>query len=300
MKQPIQVLDRWSSSATDLRNHFEKVFENPHQPGSERFVWDYWNIPDQYALLRTPAYHFFPKKIYEKFHRSLVMWGRENLGCHDISPPWLSCYVDGCFQNMHCDAPHGPWAFVYSLTPWKDRPFTGGETFLLQPSLLRFWEQPNAAFGAEQGQILEHIESKFNRLLVFDPRIPHGVKQVRGVHDVRQARLVIHGWFVNPRPFVAGPLPLKAVEKMAAALEREVLNGFFQKGVWQGTLIYRFEVSARGEVATCKLLSTTLQSKELGDVAELQKRIQKFINQFEFPKSKSISTVTFPLSFEMT
>jgi len=48
------------------------------------------------------------------------------------------------------------------------------------------------------------IEPRFNRLVVFDPRIPHGVREVTGTRDPREGRLVIHGWFVQPRPFVVG------------------------------------------------------------------------------------------------
>ena len=39
---------------------------------------------------------------------------------------------------------------------------------------------------------------------MFDPRIPHGVREVTGTRDPREGRLVIHGWFVQPRPFVVG------------------------------------------------------------------------------------------------
>ena len=50
--------------------------------------------------------------------------------------------MDGCSQNFHTDAPHGPYAFVLSLTPdgshgFADGPapgwFEGGETTLLRP-----------------------------------------------------------------------------------------------------------------------------------------------------------------------
>lgn len=44
-----------------------------------------------------------------------------------MTPMWLSYYVDGCEQALHCDNPHGPWAFVLSLTEWDEREFTGGE-----------------------------------------------------------------------------------------------------------------------------------------------------------------------------
>ena len=44
----------------------------------------------------------------------------------------------------------------------------------------------------------------FNRLTVFDPRYPHGVRLVEGVQDPLKARLVLHGWFTEPVPFFDG------------------------------------------------------------------------------------------------
>lgn len=42
-------------------------------------------------------------------------------------------------QELHADNPHGPWAFVLSLTQWEGRPFSGGETLILQPHVLDYW-----------------------------------------------------------------------------------------------------------------------------------------------------------------
>jgi len=128
------------SDAKKMRGVFEDRFKDPRNTDSQRFVWDYWHVPDQYTLVRTPAYYYFPQKMYEAFHQYLVDWGRQNLGCHDISAPWLSYYVDGCKQELHSDVPHGPWAYVFSLTPWKNRTFSGGETLLLRPSVLNYWQ----------------------------------------------------------------------------------------------------------------------------------------------------------------
>ena len=47
--------------------------------------------------------------------------------------------MDGCRQELHADVPHGPWAFVLSLTDWKARKFTGGETLILKPETLDYW-----------------------------------------------------------------------------------------------------------------------------------------------------------------
>ena len=126
----IQKIKNFSSIAPTLRKYFEAVYADPRRSPSTRFCWDPWYVEGQYSHLRTPAWTFFPKKEYLKLHTQIVEWGRKNLGCWDISPPWLSLYLDGHFQNAHADRPHGPLAFVLSLSFAKN--FQGGSTFVLK------------------------------------------------------------------------------------------------------------------------------------------------------------------------
>jgi hypothetical protein len=113
------IVDGFSREARAMRAHFDERLRDPRSTRGDRFVWDYWHVPSQYTALRTPAWEFFLAKLYDRFHQALVQWGRENLGCHDVSPPWLSNYVEGCRQELHADIGHGPWAFVFSLTDWS-------------------------------------------------------------------------------------------------------------------------------------------------------------------------------------
>lgn len=76
-------------------------FADPLHASGERFVWDYWHVPDQYTLLRTPADQFFPEESYQQLEDALLEYGEEQLGCRGISPIWLSYYVDGCRQVSH-------------------------------------------------------------------------------------------------------------------------------------------------------------------------------------------------------
>ena len=71
----------------------------------------------QYTMLRTSAASFFEPELFDELCTQLTEYGREQLGCDAITPPWLALYTDGCSQNFHTDAPHGPFAFVLSLTP---------------------------------------------------------------------------------------------------------------------------------------------------------------------------------------
>ena len=208
------IKDGFYPKAKALRSVFKARFANPKHTHDERFVWDYWHVPDQYTLVRTPAYNYFSQKMYLEFHKYLVLWGRENLGCWDISPPWMSYYLDGCEQHLHSDVPHGPWAFVFSLSPWsgKNKSYQGGETMILKPSVLSYWNQFSAIQNRERKSFVDLIDSPFNRLTVFDPRFPHGVTRVSGVQDPMEARLVIHGWFTEPKTYIVGSLNKKKAE----------------------------------------------------------------------------------------
>lgn len=300
MINQIKSVDQFFGKATQLRKCFEQNFANPHNAHRQRFVWDYWHVPNQYNLLRTPAWTYFPKGLYRQFHRHLVVWGREQLGCHDISPPWLSFYVDGCFQNLHADGPHGPWAFVYSLTQWQKRKFSGGTTQILKPSVLNYWQNYDRYKVTEQSQLITEVAPQFNRLIVFDPRIPHGVSPVSGVLDPQEGRLVIHGWFVQPRLFVQGPLLPKVVD--------EVVRGFLtsrsqsQQSLLTsttGTLSLRLSVSARGQVRQIKILTNSLMSKRKGNYSALMlKALLSEVKNLKFPQKSKPSQVTLPLIIE--
>lgn len=264
------TVDNFYSQAKNLRQEFDGRFRNPLYTHAERFLWDYWHVPGEYTHLRTPAYNYFPRKMYEPFHRYLVQWGREFLGCHDVSPPWLSCYVDGCRQFPHQDVPHGPLAFVFSLTNWKNKKFRGGETFLTQPK--------------------ELIEPKFNRLTLFNPAITHGVREVKGTHDPREGRLVIHGWFVNPRPFWVGPLTASDVGK---ALDRGLAQiPFGAIDLGQGFGAFRLKIRADGRVAEIAQLIETFQN------SSRVKKLLPFLAQLEFRKRSKGSLLTLPLRID--
>ena len=301
MTRDLIVQDRFFPGAQKLRGEFEGRFENPHQSTPGRFVWDWWHVPAQYTLLRTPAYHFFSKKIYDTFHQQLAQWGREHLGCHDISPPWLSCYVDGCEQRLHADVPHGPWAFVYSLTPWTQRTFRGGETLLMNSAVLEYWNKFPIHEGVEEDKLLRKVAPKFNRLVVFDPRIPHGVRPINGSADPREGRLVIHGWFMNPRPYIQGPLKERALSQAIAeisdSMQRNISRGTISA---HGTLCVRFGVSAAGKASSFSFPTDNLRSRanDSGEIRRIKSDITRLLSAFHFPRHSKTSKVTLPLSFE--
>lgn len=199
---------------------------------------------------------------------------------------------------LHADIPHGPWAYVFSLTP-KIRKFKGGETLLLQPEVLRYWSGFNSGKGLEKNHLTQTIAPDFNRLIVFDPRIPHAVTRVENVRDPLEARLVIHGWFVQPRPFVEGALKVESVATLLEDLVGEINHWVNSEVGHLGTLTFRMKIDSSGKVIQLKLLTNTLVSHELGwlESQPLVKGLKYLLNQFVFPKAKGNSEITVPIVF---
>ena len=293
MARDLVIVDRFAPEALALRRVFDDRFAEPRRARGDRFVWDWWHVPGQYTHLRTPAWTYFPRALYQQFHRRLVAWGRAHLGCHDISPPWLSCYVDGCRQELHGDLPHGPWAFVYSLT--RGRAFAGGETLLLRDRVLDYWHDFASVTGVEEAELLRAIPPRFGRLVVFDPRIPHGVRTVTGTRDPREGRLVIHGWFVQPRPFVTGPLAVRTLATRVAELGGEV-GGLAVAGL----LSLAFTVDRAGRARGVRVLSDTTRVARADERARVRmiRRIATAIAGWTFGRQRGPSAVTLPIVFE--
>lgn len=293
------VLKNFFTDFKKLRREFEGHFENSKSTHQKRFVWDFWYDEDQYHLIRTPAHYYFSRKLYLEFHSHLVQWGRENLGCHDISPPWLSYYVDGCFQNLHSDVPHGPWAFVYSLTPDK-KEFRGGETIILKEQTLDYWKNYKQNSHYEYLSFVDLIPSAMNQLVVFDPRFPHGVSEVKGTRDPLKSRLVMHGWFVNPRPYVVGGLSTAMVQKSLDKVFTSLNATLEQMELLDGTLSLRLKVGADGQVEQYRILTNTLLtlSQRPEDVVYLQKELRKLLSGTKFLKARKPSQITIPLIFK--
>ena len=212
----LRIVDGFYKGSRALRDTFDGHFAEPRQAHAMRFVWDYWHVPNQYTLHRTQAASYFEPDAFDDLTEALTEYGQKELGLRSISPPWLSYYIDGCEQALHADVPQGPLAYVLSLTEWDARKFRGGETSIMQPAVLDYWRDFDSGRGLEYDDLFSTIEPLFNRLTVFDARLPHGVRRVEGERDPRGARLVLHGWFTEPEPFFDGGLPEAAVRIGAA------------------------------------------------------------------------------------
>jgi len=256
----VVTVNNFFPGAVDMRRAFEERLGARRGIERDRFLWDYWHVPDQYTYIRTFADEFFPSTLYGGFRDHLIAWGRENLGCARIVSPWLSYYVDGCRQELHSDIPHGPWAYVFSLTNWDKRTFTGGETVLLRQHTLNFWRSYDPSRFSELTSFVELIEPCFNRLTVFDPRIPHGVRPVEGTREPLDSRIAVHGWFHRPAVVVSEAIEQAAERPVFEATLAMLLVSLRDVSGVDGLVTSRLDLTADGKVSDARIVSSSLVS----------------------------------------
>jgi hypothetical protein len=300
-----RTIDGFYARADGLRDALVATHGDVRRVKAERFCWDYWHVENQYTLLRTPAEDYFGREAYVELEEALLKYAREELGCSGITPVWMSAYVHSMRQELHADVPHGPWAFVLSLTDWDNRKFSGGETQIMRPERLNYWKNFDATEVVERGQILETIEPKFNRLTVFDPRLPHGVTEVFGEKDLLKGRIVLHGWFTDPLPSFSGAL----TEEMASEALGESLEALYARLTElpraSGMVCAALTVAPSGDVKklrwTCDTL-TPVPMPELPSETDIRDAIMLDIAsallETKFPQTNGESTITLPFCFE--
>ncbi len=254
------VIADFFADAKILRGQFEERVGPARDGDPKRFVWDYWHVPGQYTYLRTLASSVFEPATLGRLVAALRAWGVEHLGCGNITHPWLSYYVEGCQQELHTDVQQGPFAFVYSLTRWDSGAFLGGETVLLRPRTLNYWEHFDPTRSTERDELLIRVPPRYNQLLVFDGRVPHGVLPVRGTSDPLSSRVAVHGWYLPPRAAVAGGLTMADVRASIAFAHETWAGALRPDHDLIGTLVVRAEIDPTGAVLACAPVVSTLIS----------------------------------------
>jgi hypothetical protein len=192
MAPEVLLVREFFPRAAELRRALDDHFDDPltHSPATHG-IWDYWHVHGLYTYLRTLPERIIATELLEAFLSELRAWTRQTLGYAKVGHPYLSLYVDGCGQALHNDAENGAFGYVYSLTRWKGRRFDGGETIIMRTD--DYWGSGRSRSAGAGTSFYRLIEPEFNRLVVFNDRLIHGVERIQGTMDPRQGRVVLHG-----------------------------------------------------------------------------------------------------------
>ena len=282
-----------TSLAEQMRQGIDDHFAEPHshRPDTHQ-VWNYWYVPDLYTYLRTLPEKVIARLLVERFHSALTAWARETLGMGKVTWPFLSLYVDGCQQNLHNDSNNGRFGYVYSLT-WDDRKTIGGETIVLREGDLF---RSNLTSSAAGYGLYDLIPPRFNRLALFDDRMPHGVQRVEGAMDPLEGRFVLHGHISESGPLVDGPLPLDSVTEALTQALAEPASALSQGDpAYHGPLVLRLMVEPSGEVRSVRLLLDRVARADGGSTGEGIERILAAARSMRFPAASAESRINAPL-----
>jgi 2OG-Fe(II) oxygenase superfamily len=286
-----------SGQAQEMRGAIEAHFGGTDRHSRDtHMIWNYWHVPSLYTYLRTLPELVLGPQLADSFHTSLFKWSIETLGLGASKSAYLSLYVAGCRQGQHNDAANGRFGFVYYLTK-NVRKTSGGETLI--------WREDDylgaRMFRPSAGENFFHsIEPRFNRLLVFDDRVPHAVQMVEGNMDPLEGRIVIHGHIREVGPIVHGPLPRDVVQEIANQLaigySAELGHALM---IYHGPAVVRFTVRPDGTVANARLILDRVKRLrgEGPSVQEMLTGLVTRISLLHFPGSDEETIVTLPFGF---
>lgn len=277
----------------DIDAHFASPFK--HRPETHQ-VWNFWFVPQVYTYLRTQPEKVIQRASVERFLGQLRAWSTETLGLARISWPFLSLYVNGCRQGLHNDVKNGRFAFVYSLTR-NERRSIGGQTLILRPGdpFLRNLRRASASTA-----FYELVEPRFNRLVIFDDRMVHGVQLVEGSMDPVDGRFVLHGHIEETGPIVTGPLPAEQVlPGLHSALQLFDREYAARAQHYDGPLVLRFTISPHGRVDGMRVILDRVIAEQEGGVggSSITNRLIELLRAVVFPAGAGATTVTLPLRF---
>jgi hypothetical protein len=112
-----------------------------------------------------------------------------------------------------------------------------------------------------------------------------------------EARLVIHGWFMEPKTYIEGSLPPKKTEKILnqAFLQLQEIMAVSEPAL--GTVSLRLKVSSSGKVSDVRYMTNTLLTTQ-GQVPKvLNKNILALYQSLEFSNARGQTNMTIPLIF---
>jgi hypothetical protein len=280
-----------------MRRAIDEHFANPHLHRPETHqVWNYWFVPELYTYLRANPEKVLGHERATAFHGALRRWSIATLGMANVTWPYLSLYVGGCRQGWHNDSLNGRFGFVYSLT--RDlRRTIGGETLVRREtdSFRANLAKPQAGRG-----FYEIVEPRFNRLLLFDDRLPHAVERIEGSMDPIEGRFVLHGHVSEAGPIVEGALPAAAIAgPIIGVLQHFRDEASAAAALYHGPLMLRLRIAPAGGVADCAVLLDRVLHPDPGhaDWKELRTRLVDRFRNAVFPPAAGETLVVQPVAF---
>jgi hypothetical protein len=283
--------------AEAMRTDIDTHFSNPAAHTADvHQVWNYWFVPELYTYLRTAPQKVIAQASVDHFHARLSGWSLETLGLGKVTWPNLSLYVSGCRQGLHNDSANGRFGFVYSLTN-NERKTTGGETLVHHEADPFRGKLTRPAAGRS---FYDAVAPRFNRLVVFDDRMPHAVERLDGSMDPREGRFVLHGHISESGAVATGALSRQSVAPVVVDAMRRLLGAAgIATDACHGPLTLRLDIEPDGSVGACRVLLDRVIHADAAQAAwaGLTARIVEHLGGLRFPAADGPTRLILPIAF---
>jgi len=295
LRAPYHVVDGFLpiELAREMRRAIDAHFAEPYKQAADPYlVWNYWYVPNLYTYLRTMPHKVMPGALVDRFQAALTAWAWNMLGMGRVTRPFLSLYVPGCSQAFHNDSANGRFGFVYSLTH-NVRETQGGETLVMRE--VDLFRAHLTTSQAGHGGFYEAIAPAFNRLTIFDDRMPHAVQRIDGSMDPREGRFVLHGHISEAGPATRGALTPAEVGGIVEEAANRVLAARATAAEPHGPVVVRLSISASGEVERALLLLDRAALPDGSSAAGLADSIVDAAAECRFPERDSPTEAIVPI-----
>lgn len=292
MIQRQHVVSDFFPEAESMRTAYESRVRNAYR---QTVSWEYFCAPQMYTYLRTVPQQVMPEALFARFMQHMKQWCIDHVGLIPMGIPNLHLMVNGCTLGLHSDFHNGTWGFVYSLTRWDRRRFSGGETLLMRDGV------PSYKKHHVQGETLyELVPAHFNQLLLFDDRLVHGTQTIEGSMDPLDGRIALVGHLRPTSPIVKGALDARAAREVVAAFHRSLRDRISPCKDVQGTITFKLSIAASGSVESSSILTNNLVTAFTGyannpDVDAVRDIICRDVSALTFPAAEGRSTVVVPV-----
>ncbi len=283
------IVEDFFPEAEAMRTAYDEKVKNAYQ---QTVHWQYFCQPQMYTYLRTVPQQIVPEALWGRFSAHLKRWCIQNVGLIPTGAPNLHLMVDGCTLGLHSDFHNGTWGFVYSLTRWQGRRFSGGETLLMRDGI------PSYKKHHVQGETLyELVPAQFNQLLLFDDRIVHGTQTIEGSMDPLEGRIALVGHLRATSPVIEGALEPAAARRIIAEFHRALAEPMAAYKDVQGVMTFRLSVDAEGRVGATQVLTDNFVTAHSGyeandEVAAARAQVLEAAGALRFAAAAGPSQVT--------
>ena len=280
------------ANSLSMREDIDAHFADPqHHKPDTHYVWNYWHVPGTYTYLKSVPERVIAREKVEAFVQALRTWAAINVGFGHVTWPFLSMYVPGCSQGVHNDSVNGRLGYVFSLTR-NSRKTVGGETVVFQDRDLFRSSLDKPAAGSA---IFDLVEPRFNRLTLFDDRVPHAVQRVDGSMDPVEGRFVLHGHISEAGIVAQGALHPDVIREPVFAALEELRGGVARDA--HGPLVYCIEIGQDGSVKQTRPLLDRLVSPTNDDLDPVRAAIAERIASLQFAPAPAATRANIPLIF---